>query len=125
VPGEILPDREFYDYDTKYAADSRTGLLIPAPLDPGRSDEARRLAIAAFRAVDCAGFARVDLFLERADGRFLVNEINTIPGFTSISMYPKLWEASGLAFDELLSRLVALALERHRDKERLSTDRRG
>jgi D-alanine-D-alanine ligase len=125
VPGEILPDREFYDYDSKYAADSRTRLVVPAPLEPAQREEARRLAVAAFEAVDCAGFARVDLFLERASGRFLVNEINTIPGFTSISMYPKLWEASGLGFEELLSRLVALALERHREKERLSTERRA
>ncbi|MFN8095767.1 MAG: D-alanine--D-alanine ligase family protein [Vicinamibacteria bacterium] len=125
VPGEILPDREFYDYDSKYAADSRTGLAIPAPLDPAQAAEARRLAVEAFRAVDCAGFARVDLFLERASGRFLVNEINTIPGFTSISMYPKLWAATGIGFEELLGRLVALALERHRSRAGLVTDYRA
>jgi D-alanine-D-alanine ligase len=124
VPGEILPDREFYDYDSKYAPDSRTGLRIPAPLGPDEAAEARRLAVAAFLAVDCAGFARVDLFLERGGGRFLVNEINTIPGFTSISMYPKLWAASGIGFEELLARLVALALERHRERARLATDYR-
>ncbi len=98
VPGEVVPDREFYDYDSKYAADSRTGLLIPAPLDTATAQEVRRLGVAAFQAVDAAGFARVDFFLERATGRLLVNEINTIPGFTSISMYPKLWEASGLSY---------------------------
>jgi len=125
VPGEILPDREFYDYDSKYAADSRTGLRIPAPLDRAQAEEARRLAVEVFRAVDCAGFARVDLFLERPSGRFLVNEINTIPGFTSISMYPKLWEASGVGFEDLLARLVGLALERHRDRARLVTDFRA
>ena len=125
VPGEILPDREFYDYDSKYAADSRTGLAIPAPLDPALAAEAQRLAIAAFAAVDCAGFARVDLFLERGTSRFLVNEINTIPGFTSISMYPKLWEASGLPYESLLGRLVALAFERHEARARLVTDYRA
>jgi len=125
VPGEVVPDREFYDYDSKYAADSRTGLLIPAPLDEAHAAEARRLAVAAFRAVDAAGFARVDLFLERGTGRFLVNEINTIPGFTSISMFPKLWEASGLAYESLLGRLVDLALERQAARARVLTDYRG
>jgi D-alanine-D-alanine ligase len=122
VPGEVVPDREFYDYDSKYAADSRTGLLIPAPLDPATTQELRRLGVAAFQAVDAAGFARVDFFLEKATGRLLVNEINTIPGFTSISMYPKLWEASGLSYPDLLARLVALGLERHAARARLRTD---
>jgi D-alanine-D-alanine ligase len=121
----VVPDREFYDYDSKYAADSRTGLLIPAPLEEAQAAEARRLAVAAFRAVDAAGFARVDLFLERGTGRFLVNEINTIPGFTSISMFPKLWEASGLPYESLLGRLVDLALERQAARARLLTDYRG
>jgi D-alanine-D-alanine ligase len=125
VPGEVVPDREFYDYDSKYAADSRTGLLIPAPLEEAQAAEARRLAVAAFCAVDAAGFARVDLFLERGTGRFLVNEINTIPGFTSISMFPKLWEASGLPYESLLGRLVDLALERQTARARLVTDYRG
>jgi D-alanine-D-alanine ligase len=125
VPGEVVPDREFYDYDSKYAADSGTRLLIPAPLDEAQAGEAQRLAVAAFTAVDCAGFARVDLFLERGSGRFLVNEINTIPGFTSISMYPKLWEASGLAYEDLLARLVSLARERHEARARLVTDFRS
>ena len=122
VPGEIVPDREFYDYDSKYAAESRTELFIPARLDRETADEVRRLAIAAFRAVDAAGYARVDFFLEKATGRLLVNEINTIPGFTSISMYPKLWEASGLPYPELLARLVALGTERHAARARLRTD---
>jgi len=122
LPGEIVPDREFYDYDSKYAPDSRSGLLIPAPLDASGTAEARRLALAAFRAVDAAGYARVDLFLEKHGGRLLVNEINTIPGFTSISMYPKLWQASGLAYPELLARIVALARERHAARARLLTD---
>jgi D-alanine-D-alanine ligase len=125
LPGEIVPDREFYDYDSKYAAESRTGLLIPAPLDARATAEAQRLAIAAFQAVDAAGYSRVDLFLERASGRLLVNEINTIPGFTSISMYPKLWQASGLAYEDLLARIVTLARERHEQRARLSTEYGG
>ena len=123
LPGEVLPDREFYDYDSKYAADSRTGLRIPAPLDTAQTAEAQRLAVTAFGAVDAAGFSRVDLFLERDSGRLLVNEINTLPGFTSISMFPKLWEASGLGFAELLAEIVVLARERHQQRGRLSTER--
>jgi D-alanine-D-alanine ligase len=123
VPGEIVPDREFYDYDSKYAADSRTVLRIPAPLDAATSAEVQRLGVAAFQAVDASGYARVDFFLETKSGRLLVNEINTIPGFTSISMYPKLWEASGLAYPALLARLVVLALERRAARDRLRTDR--
>ena len=102
LPGEIVPDREFYDYDSKYAADSRTELVIPARIDAALTAEVQSLGTAAFRAVDAAGYARVDCFLERASGRLLLNEINTIPGFTSISMYPKLWEASGIAYPDLL-----------------------
>jgi D-alanine-D-alanine ligase len=124
VPGEILPDREFYDYDSKYAADSRTRLLIPAPLDEDLTRQAQRLGVAAFEAVDASGYARVDFFLEKTTGRLLVNEINTIPGFTSISMYPKLWEATGLAYPALLTRLVALARERQQARARLRTDYR-
>jgi len=125
LPGEILPDREFYDYASKYAADSHTELVIPAPLDLAQRAEVQALGLAAFRAVDACGYARVDCFLERASGRLLVNEINTIPGFTSISMYPKLWEASGVPYPELLARLVALALERHQARARLSTHYAG
>jgi D-alanine-D-alanine ligase len=124
-PGEVVPDREYYDYDSKYASDSRTRLLIPAPLEAGTREEARRLALAAYRAVDAAGYARVDLFLERSSGRLLVNEVNTIPGFTSISMFPKLWQANGLAYPELLARIVDLARERHRLRSALSTDYAG
>jgi D-alanine-D-alanine ligase len=122
VPGEVVPDREFYDYDSKYAPDSRTGLLVPAPVDAATAAQARRLGVLAFRAVDAAGLARVDLFLERTTGRLLVNEINTLPGFTSISMYPKLWEASGLAYPDLLDRLLLLGLERHAARAALRTD---
>lgn len=123
VPGEILPDREFYDYESKYSAESRTELRIPAPLDEALQAELQVLALRVFRALDAAGYARVDFFLERVTNRVLVNEINTIPGFTSISMFPKLWEASGLSYSELLDRLVSLGLERHRERARLRTER--
>ena len=96
VPGEILPGREWYDYEAKYT-DGVAKLLIPAPLSPGLAAEFRRLAVAAFRAIDAAGLARVDFFLD-TDERIWVNEINTIPGFTRFSAYPRLWEASGLAY---------------------------
>lgn len=120
VPGEIIPSREFYDYDAKYASeDSR--LLIPAPLSLEQVAEAQRLAIGTFKALEGSGLGRVDLFLDRGTGQFYVNEINTMPGFTSISMYPKLWEASGIAYPELIDRLVSLALERHEEKNRLRT----
>jgi D-alanine-D-alanine ligase len=122
VPGEIVPDREFYDYDSKYSVDSRTELVIPAAVPPAIGADVRRLGLAAFQAVDAAGFARVDFFLEKATGRLLVNEINTIPGFTSISMYPKLWAASGVPYPELLARLVTLGVERHAARARLRTD---
>lgn len=112
VTGEVIPGHEFYDYEDKYLDDA-CELLAPAPLRPGETAGARRLAVAAFQTLGCEGMARVDLFLERSTGRFLVNEVNTIPGFTSISMYPRLWGLSGLAYPELLDRLVALALQRH------------
>jgi len=120
VAGEIIPSREFYDYAAKYASeDSR--LLIPAPLSPEQNAEAQRLAIGTFKALEGSGLGRVDLFLERGTGKFYVNEINTMPGFTSISMYPKLWEASGIPYSELLDRLITLALERHAEKNKLRT----
>jgi D-alanine-D-alanine ligase len=122
VPGEIVPDREFYDYDSKYSGDSRTELLIPAPLDEATTEEVRRLAAAAFRAVDACGLARVDVFVERNGGRVLLNEINTMPGFTSISMYPRLWGASGVVYPELLARLVELAVDRRSRRAGLRTD---
>jgi len=120
VPGEIVPKREFYDYEAKYVTDD-SELLIPAPLKPDEVQESQDLAMRAFRALECSGMARVDLFLERPTGKFLVNEINTLPGFTSISMYPKLWEASGLSYSALLDRLIELAVERHAEKKRLRT----
>ena len=122
LPGEIVPDREFYDYDSKYSATSQTRLLIPAPLTRPEVATLRALAVQAFRAVDACGYGRVDFFIDRASGRLLVNELNTIPGFTSISMFPKLWEASGLSYPDLLARLVDLALDRHAERARLRTD---
>ncbi len=118
VPGEIVPSREFYDYEAKYL-DDRSRLLIPAPVDEAVAAELRRLAVEAYLALDCTGFARVDFFLERGTGRLYVNEINTIPGFTSISMYPKLWEATGLPYPDLVRRLLDLALERWRERRAL------
>jgi len=112
VPGEIIPCREFYDYEAKYI-DDRSELIIPARLTRAQTRRVQRLAVEAFLACECCGMARVDFFLERGSGRLLLNEINTIPGFTSISMYPKLWEASGVGYAELIDRLIQLALERH------------
>lgn len=117
VVGEIRPRRDFYDYVAKYVSDD-SELIIPAPLDEVVAEEARALALRAYQAIDCAGLGRVDLLLDRDDGRLYINEINTIPGFTHISMYPKLWEASGISYPELLDRLIELALERHADSAR-------
>lgn len=117
IPGEIVPGNEFYDYAAKYL-DDNSELLIPAPLKPAQAERAQQLAIETFQALDCAGMARVDFFLEKKTGKFFVNEINTIPGFTRISMYPQLWEASGLPCSKLIDRLVELAIKRHREKAR-------
>jgi D-alanine-D-alanine ligase len=112
LPGEIVPSAEFYTYADKYE-DGAADLLIPAPLDDARTAEVQALARRAFEACRCEGMARVDFFLEEPGRGFLVNELNTIPGFTPISMYPKLWEASGLPYPELLAQLIELAIERH------------
>jgi D-alanine-D-alanine ligase len=117
----VLASAEFYDYKAKYVDPQGARLLIPAPLPAEQSAEVRRLGVRAFQAVDGAGLARVDFFLEKDTGRLLVNEINTMPGFTSISMYPKLWEASGVSYHKLLDRLIELAVERHREKSRSVT----
>ena len=114
--GEIVPKREFYDYEAKYH-DDRTELLIPAPIPHDVAKSLRGLALEAFRALDCSGMARVDFFLRTVDNKLFVNEINTIPGFTQVSMYPKLWEASGIGYRDLVDRLVQLALERHRESQ--------
>ncbi len=118
VPGEIIPGHEFYDYEAKYVDESGTRLLIPAELSPEQVRSVQDLAVRAFKAIDCSGMARVDFFVQNSDGRVIINEINTIPGFTNVSMYPKLWEASGLSYPSLIDRLIGLALERHQDKNR-------
>ena len=120
VAGEIVPKREFYDYEAKYLDDG-SKIIIPADLDAPATAEIQRLSIAAFQSIDCAGMARVDFLLSRRDGAIFVNEVNTIPGFTTISMYSKLWAASGVAYTVLLDRLIALALARHAEKQQLRT----
>jgi D-alanine-D-alanine ligase len=117
VPGEIVPHREFYDYTAKYLEEG-TQLLIPADLKPPQVKKIQTMAVEAFRALELSGMARVDFFLEKKGSRIYLNEVNTIPGFTSISMYPKLWEASGIPFRELIDKLIALAFEIHREKAR-------
>jgi D-alanine-D-alanine ligase len=117
VPGEIVPHREFYDYTAKYLEEG-TQLLIPAKLEKAQVNKIQKYAIIAFRALELSGMARVDFFLEKKSGKLYLNEVNTIPGFTSISMYPKLWEASGIPFRELIDRLIELAMEIHREKAR-------
>jgi D-alanine-D-alanine ligase len=120
LPGEVIPAGEFYDYAAKYVSDdSRT--VIPAPLDEARTAQVRAMALAAFKAIDGAGMARVDFLLDGDSGALYVNEVNTIPGFTTISMYAKMWEATGLPYAQLVDRLIALAIERHADKQLLRT----
>jgi D-alanine-D-alanine ligase len=116
LPCEILPSREFYDYEDKYLLD-RAGTKLPADLTPEKTDELRRLAVECYRAVECEGMGRVDFLLEAATDRLYINEINTIPGFTSISMYPKMWAQSGIPFPALLDQLIELALDRHKRKK--------
>ncbi|HUI81264.1 MAG TPA: D-alanine--D-alanine ligase family protein [Bryobacteraceae bacterium] len=116
LPCEILPSREFYDYEDKYVLD-QAQTKVPADLESSKTEELRRLAVECYKAVECSGMARVDFFLEAATGRLYINEINTIPGFTSISMYPKMWEHSGIPFSALIDRLIELALDRHRRKK--------
>jgi D-alanine-D-alanine ligase len=122
VCGEIVPSREFYDYDAKYVDDA-SELIIPARIPAEAAELARECAVRAFQAIDGAGLARVDFLLDKRDGALYLNEINTIPGFTRISMYPKLWEASGLPYRELIDRLIDLALERQAEKDRTMKSR--
>jgi D-alanine-D-alanine ligase len=122
VAGEVVPSHEFYDFEAKYIDESK--LLIPAPLPAAQAEAVRALAIAAFKAIDGAGMARVDFLLDGERGTLYLNELNTIPGFTTIGMYSKLWEASGIPFPALLDRLIALALERHAEKRQLRTSRK-
>jgi D-alanine-D-alanine ligase len=120
VVGEIVSSNEFYDYRAKYI-DGKSQTIIPANIPPTIAEEIRRQAVQAFLALDLSGLARVDFFIERETGQVYINEVNTLPGFTSISMYPKLWEASGLSYDQLLDRLIELAIERHADRQRNRT----
>ena len=117
VPGEIIPSTEFYDYAAKYL-DEGSQLIIPAKLTKSETKKFRELAVAAFRAVDCSGLARVDFLMDPKSRKIFVNEINTMPGFTSISMYPKLWAATGVTYPELIDRLIRLGLERHAEKKK-------
>jgi D-alanine-D-alanine ligase len=120
IPGEIIPSREFYSYAAKYL-DNSSELLIPAPLEPEQSRLAQALAVKAFKVLDCSGLARCDFLLDKASGALFLNEVNTMPGFTPISMYPKLWEASGISYTDLIDRLIELAIERHQDKQQSKT----
>lgn len=120
APGEVVPSNEFYDYAAKYI-DGKSALRIPAPITPTVADRVRELAVRAFQAIDGAGLARVDFLLSDTTGELYLNELNTMPGFTTISMYPKLWEATGISYAELVERLIELALERHRDRVRSQT----
>jgi D-alanine-D-alanine ligase len=120
VPGEVIPGDVFYSYADKYVNDNAQ-LVIPAPLDERLTALVRQLAVRSFKAIDCAGLARCDFLLDRDTDELWMNEINTIPGFTSISMYPKLWAASGISYPELIDRLIQLALERHADRARNKT----
>jgi D-alanine-D-alanine ligase len=120
IPGEIRTRNEFYDYEAKYL-DDNTELLVPAPLDDDQTDQAQQLALKAVGILEGAGLARVDFLLERSSNRFFINEVNSIPGFTEKSMYPLLWESSGVPYPVLLDRLIELALERHRATAALET----
>ncbi|HUI87754.1 MAG TPA: D-alanine--D-alanine ligase family protein [Anaerolineales bacterium] len=119
VPGEVLPSREFYSYESKYV-DGTSGLVIPAPLPGETTARIQDLALRAYRAIDAAGMARVDFLIDKDSGEVYLNELNTIPGFTKISMYPKLWEASGMSYAELVDRLIELALQRKAERDRTS-----
>ena len=121
IPGEVVPKREFYDYVAKYAGDSGTELVVPADLTPELTRTIQEIAVRAFKAIDGSGLARVDFFLERGTNRVLVNEINTIPGFTSVSMYPRMWAKTGLTYPALIDRLIQLALDRYADKKKSKT----
>jgi D-alanine-D-alanine ligase len=122
VPGEIVPSKEFYDYDAKYL-DEGSELIIPARLTKAQTKKVQEMAVAAFKAVDCSGLARLDFLMDPKTKKIYLNEINTMPGFTSISMYPKLWAASGLPYPKLIDRLIQLALERHAEKKKTKFSR--
>ncbi|MEY2506491.1 MAG: D-alanine-D-alanine ligase [Verrucomicrobiota bacterium] len=125
VPGEINPTHQFYSYEAKYLDENGAELIIPAKLDPEQTKAVQEIGRNAFSAIECEGMARVDLLMDRSSGKFYFNELNTIPGFTSISMYPKMWEASGISYRELLSRLIDLAVARHERKRALVREYHG
>ncbi|MBC7690488.1 MAG: D-alanine--D-alanine ligase [Methylotenera sp.] len=122
VAGEIAPTHEFYSYESKYLDENGAVLMIPAKISPEQMKQGQEIARRAFETLECEGLSRVDLFLDKNTGQFYFNEVNTLPGFTSISMYPKMWEASGVSYSELLSRLVDLALARHTRKQKISRE---
>jgi len=122
VLGEIIPKHEFYSYEAKYIDPDGAALIIPAKIDSSLSDKIRKFAVNGYKALACSGMARVDFFLDKNTNEFYLNEINTLPGFTSISMYPKLWEATGIKYNKLLDKLIALALERHNKKIKIKTE---
>ena len=113
--GEIIPSKEFYDYEAKYFDDGKSVLVIPAELPDSKIQEIREIAVKAYKSLDCCGMARVDFFLEKGTEKIYINELNTIPGFTKISMYPKLWDAAGISYSKLIDRLIELAIERHNE----------
>jgi D-alanine-D-alanine ligase len=122
VLGEIIPSHEFYSYEAKYIDPNGAALKIPAKIGKPLADKIRKNALEGYMALGCSSMARVDFFLDKKINKFYLNEINTIPGFTSISMYPKLWEATGLKYSDLLDKLVALALDRHKKKVEIKTE---
>jgi D-alanine-D-alanine ligase len=125
IAGEIVPSHEFYSYEAKYLDENGAALLIPAKLSAAEMAQVQKIAAQAFTTLECEGMARVDFFLDKNSGQFYFNEVNTIPGFTSISMYPKMWEASGIKYSELLSRLIDLAIARHARKKALVREFHG
>jgi D-alanine-D-alanine ligase len=122
IPGEIIPNHEFYSYEAKYIDPNGATLKIPAEINKELSDSIRKAAIDGYIALGCSGMARVDFFLDKKTNEFYLNELNTIPGFTSISMYPKLWEATGLKYSDLIDKLIQLALDRHRKRLEIKTE---
>jgi len=122
ILGEIFPNHEFYSYEAKYIDPNGATMKIPAAIDENLAGLIRKTAVEGYMALGCSSLARVDFFLDKKTNEFYLNEINTLPGFTSISMYPKLWEATGLKYSDLLDKLIALALERHRNKMNIKTD---
>jgi D-alanine-D-alanine ligase len=115
--GEVIPSNEFYDYEAKYFDDGKSVLVIPAELPDNKLQELREAAVKAYKALECCGLSRLDFFLEKETGEIYINEINTMPGFTKISMYPKLWDAAGVSYSKLIDRLIELAIERHNEKK--------